>query len=192
MGTFTEIFDNNRYNLNTAVNKSNTWFQQQVTLLTAKRIQPLKLIQSEAERNKVKIIPGELYLFAYDAKHQDKLDYWDMFPLVFPFAKHPDGFTGLNLHYLPYRERIQLLNRLMQYKTNSAMDETTRLKYSWGLISSSSKFKNAAPCVHRYLNSHLQTPLKKIDAQDWATALMLPVERFVGANKRKVWSESLR
>jgi hypothetical protein len=115
-----------------------------------------------------------------------------MFPLVFPFKKMKDGFIGLNLHYLPYPMRIQLLERLMDFKTNSLMNENTRLKYSWNMIQGVSRFKIAEPCVHRYLADHLQSPMKKIDASDWATALLLPVEKFVGASKRTVWSDSLK
>jgi hypothetical protein len=192
MGTYTDVFNKNHYQLKDAVARSQTWFQQQSRLLGRQQIQPLRLIKSEPQRNARHIIPGEMYLFAYDAKTQDKLPYWDMFPLVFPFRKLQDGFIGLNMHYLPHALRARLLDRLMEFKTNSAMDETTRLRYSWSTIQGVSKFKIAEPCIHRYLTSHLQSPLKRIDSQDWTTALLLPVERFVGASKQQVWTESLR
>lgn len=192
MSTYSKIFQKNQYSIDVAATKSRTWFQQQARLLSAQQIQPLRLIQSNADRNVMRIVPGELYLFAYDPKHQDTLPHWDMFPLVFPFRKTKDGFIGLNLHYLPYQMRIVLLDRLMDFRTNSAMNETTRLKYSWSTIEGVSRFKIAEPCIHRYLNNHIQTPLKKIDSKDWTTALMLPVERFVGASKQTVWSESMR
>lgn len=192
MSIFSEVFEKNQIDLKTAVTKSRTWFQQQAALISRQQIAPLRLIRSEPERNVRRIIPGELYLFSYDAKTQDKLPYWDMFPLVFPFRKLKDGFIGLNMHYLPYAFRIRLLDRLMDFKTNKKMDETTRLRYSWGMIDGASRYKLAQPCVHRYLTNHIQSPMKKIDSQDWATAMMLPVERFVGANKQRVWTESLK
>ena len=190
--TFEQIFQNNKVNLASAAQKSRTWFDQQARLIAAQRIQPMSLIRSDSARNKSRIVPGELYLFQYDAKHHDTLPYWDMFPLVFPFSKTPDGFIGLNMHYLPYMYRIKLLDRLMQFKTSKNLTETTKLRYSWGTIAGVSKFKWAEPCVHRYLSSQVQSPYKKIDSGDWATALMLPVERFVGAQKLKVWNESLK
>lgn len=189
---YNDIFSKNQYDLKTAGAKSNSWFQQQARMLTRQQIVPLKLIQQDSKRNVMKIIPGELYLFMYDPKTQENLPYYDMFPLVFPFSKTNNGFIGLNMHYLPYGLRIRLLDRLMVFRTNAAMDETTRLKYSWATISGVSRFSLAQPCVHRYLMTQLQTPLKRIDAADWATAMMLPVERFVGANKSRVWAESLR
>jgi hypothetical protein len=192
MSTYTTIFEKNRYNLADAVGKSRTWFQQQAKLLSGQQIAPLRLINNDGDRNVSRVTPGELYLFAYDAKLQDKLDYWDMFPLVFPFRRLKDGFIGLNMHYLPYQYRIMLLDRLMDFKTNSKMNQHTRLKMSWDVINAASRYNWAQPCVHRYLINHIQTPMKKIESQDWATALMLPVERFVGASKQKVWTESMR
>lgn len=192
MSLYTETFQKNQYNLPQVVQKSKTWFQQQALLLSKQNIQPLKLIRSSPEKNVMKIIPGDLVLFMYDAKTQDKLQYWDMFPLVFPFRKLTDGFIGLNLHYLPYYMRARLLDRLMDFSTNQLMNENTRLRYKWSTISSVARYAAAFPCVHRYLLPHIQTPLKKIDSQDWTTALMLPVERFIGASKQRVWSESMR
>lgn len=161
-------------------------------ILAGKQIDPQRLIRTNAERNVVKIVPGELYLFNYDAKHKDTLPYWDTFPLVFPFRKMPDGFIGLNMHYLPYPIRIALLDKLTQFKTNTSMDETTRLKLSWGTLSALSTNLHVQSCVHRYLLPHVKSPLKRIESQDWATAMMLPVERFVGSTKQKVWKDSLR
>lgn len=192
MSLYSNIFTKNQVDLKTAVKQSQTWFQQQSFLLGRQRIIPLQLIKSEPQRNVNRIIPGEMYLFAYDAKTKDTLPYWDMYPLVFPFKKLKDGFIGLNMHYLPYAMRVRLLDRLMDFKTNSLLNDTTRLRYSWSTIQGVSRFKMAEPCVHRYLTNHIQSPLKKIDSNDWATALLLPVERFVGASKQRVWTESLK
>lgn len=192
MATYEQIFRKNHYDLRTATTKSRTWFDQQVRMLAGKQIVPQRLIRSNPERNVVRIVPGELYLFNYDAKHKDTLPYWDAFPLVFPFRKMPDGFIGLNMHYLPYPIRIRLLDKLTQFRSNTGIDETARLKLSWNVISGLSQTYLAESCVHRYLVDHIKSPLKRIDSQDWATAMMLPVERFVGATKQKVWKDSLR
>jgi hypothetical protein len=78
----------------------------------------------------------------------------------------------------------------MQFATNTKMDETTRIKYSWGVVSAASRFAAAKPCIKQYLTGHVKSPMRKINPSDWATALMLPVERFVGENKIAVWKES--
>jgi hypothetical protein len=70
------------------------------------------------------------------------------------------------------------------------MDSTTRIKYSWSLIAGVSKFKLAEPCIKHYLLPHVKTAFKKIDSNDWATAMLLPVERFSKSTKENVWKDS--
>ena len=94
------------------------------------------------------------------------------------------------MHYLPYDLRIYLLDALLTFKNNSRWDETTKLKYSWALIDGVSKYKAAQPCVKQYLNGHVKSQFRKVSSQDWATAMLLPVERFVGASKQQVWADS--
>lgn len=190
--TLLDVFERNQYNLPDAVKKSKGWFESQVTLLTKQNYTPQKVIAGQPDHLTTTLIPGNLYLYGYDPKMKKELPYYDKFPLVFPFRKTADGFLGLNMHYLPYHLRIQLLDRLMIFKTNNRLDETTRLKYSWATIDGVSKFNAAIPCVKQYLNGHVKTQFRKVDSADWATAMLLPVERFVGASKQEVWTESQR
>ena len=186
-----DIFDRYRTDPDIA-KKSKTWFNQQIVLMSRKSISPNQILRDQMNRSTQKIIPGRLYMFSYDAKTKETLPYYDQFPLVFPFRKTITGFVGLNLHYLPYALRILLLDRLMSFKTNNNMDETTKLKYSWSMIDGMSKFKLAQPCVKQYLKGHLRSGLIDVSSKNWTTAMMLPVERFVGASKQSVWSESIR
>ena len=190
MADLRNIFNQNQYQLADAAKKSKTWFQQQAKLLG--NVTPNKVMKSDPTSLKARVIPGKLYMFLYDPKTKDKLPYYDMFPLVFPFKKTPDGFIGLNMHYLPYQMRVMLLDKLMDFATNKQMSETTKLNYSWSMIDGVSRYRLAEPCVKRYLASHIKTSLKLIDANDWATAMLLPVEQFVGSSKQKVWQDSLR
>ena len=191
MDTYQRLFDKFRYDTNMRY-RSQAWFQQQVLLLSKERITPNKLLNNSPSQNKAAIIPGNLYLYGYDPKHKATLPYYDRYPLVFPFRRTQNGFIGLNMHYLPYNLRIALLDRLMVFKSNNRMDETTRLKYSWATIDGVSKFAAAQPCVKQYLNSHVRSQFRQIYSEDWATAMLLPVERFVGASKQQVWTESKR
>lgn len=187
--TYTKVFEKNKYDIRIA-RRSWAWFQGQVkNLADDPKINAPGLINARAEKNRQagSIVPGEMYLFRYDAKHKDTLPYWDQFPLIFPFRKVEDGFYGLNMHYLHYRIRIILLDRLMDFRTNSKLDERTKLKFSWQLISGLSRYELAKPTVHRYLTKHVKSPLKKIDSDDWVTAMMLPVESFQNASKEDVW-----
>lgn len=190
--TLQDVFERNKYDLLTSVKKSRSWFDNQVTLLTRQNLTPQKVLAGNPEQLTTTLVPGNLYMYGYDPKLKAELPYYDRFPLVFPFRKTATGFIGLNMHYLPYNLRIMLLDRLLVFKTNNRMDETTRLKYSWATIDGVSKFDAAIPCVKQYLSGHVKTQFRKVDAEDWATAMLLPVERFVGASKQEVWTESKR
>ncbi|CAB4125511.1 DNA end protector protein [uncultured Caudovirales phage] len=184
-----DLFEKNKFDRNIHL-KSTAWFDGQVLQLAKKRITPQQVIRNKPSNIKSSIIPGNLYMFLYDAKHKETLPYWDKFPLVFPFRATADGFYGLNLHYLPYRYRAILMDRLLMFKNNSKFDETTKLKYSWSMIAGMSKFEMAKPCVKQYLKTQVRSQFVKVDANDWTTALMLPVERFVGASKGVIWADS--
>jgi hypothetical protein len=188
--TLKDVFDQNKYDLLTSVKRSKSWFEGQVALLATKNITPQKVLKGDVSQLTTTITPGKLYMYAYDPKLKDELPYYDRFPLVFPFRKTQDGFIGLNMHYLPYDLRIKLLDALLVFKSNSRWDETTRLKYSWAMIDGVSKYAAAKPCVKQYLSSHVRSQFRQISAEDWATAMLLPVERFIGASKQQVWTDS--
>lgn len=185
-----DVFERNKYDLLTSVKKSRSWFDQQVNLLTRQNLTPNKVLAGDVDQLTTRVMPGHLYMFVYDPKLKKELPYYDRFPLVFPFAKTEGGFIGLNMHYLPYQLRIALLDNLLVFKNNSKIDETTRLKYSWQLIDGVSRYKAAQPCVKQYLMGHVRTQFRQVSSNDWATAMLLPVERFVGATKQEVWADS--
>ena len=188
--TLLDVFERNKYDLDTIARKSRGWFEQEVTQLTKQNITPNKVLEGGGNNNVSRIVPGHCYLFMYDPKLKKELPYYDRFPLVFPYNRTPDGFMGLNMHYLPYHLRIRLLDALIVFRTNNRMDEMTRIKYSWQLIDGISQFAAAKPCIKQYLIGHVRSPFRKIDSEDWATAMLLPVERFVGASRQEVWAES--
>lgn len=188
--TLLDVFEKNQYDLKTAVKKSRAWFEQQVLIMTRQQLTPQKVLNGNPEQLVTRIMPGHLYMFVYDPKTKAELPYYDRFPLVFPFRKTPDGFIGLNMHYLPYPLRITLLDNLLTYASNQRFDETTRLKYSWALIDGMSKYAAAKPCVKQYLVGHVRTQFRQVESSNWATAMLLPVERFVGASKQEIWADS--
>lgn len=188
--TLLDVFQKNQYDLKTAVKKSRAWFEQQVLIMTRQQLTPQRVLNGNPEQLVTKIIPGHLYMFVYDPKTKDTLPYYDRFPLVFPFRKTPDGFIGLNMHYLPYPLRITLLDNLLTFASNQRFDETTRLKYSWALIDGISRYAAAKPCVKQYLVGHVRTQFRQVESNNWATAMLLPVERFVGASKQEIWADS--
>ena len=118
---------------------------------------------------------GKLNMFFYDPKHKKTLPYYDTFPLVLPLETYSDGFLGLNLHYLPIPLRIKLLDGLVDYSNNTAFDETTRLVVNYKKLKN---IKLIRPTIHKYLSGHTKSQFRRIDADEWTIATLLPVQRF--------------
>ena len=166
------------------------WFREKVKQATSsarmQAVTPNQLIRRQPEDS---IALGKMFFHKYDPKWAKKLPYWDMYPLVFPFEKAPGGFYGLNLHYIPPRDRAILMDSLNKYATNDRYDRTTRLNLSYQLLK---RFGRAVPCVKRYLGDHVVSETVRIDADEWEIAIFLPVERFQKESARTVWKDSRR
>ena len=117
---------------------------------------------------------GALNMFIYDPKLKNKLPYYDTFPLVLPIERYRDGFLGINFHYLPYALRARLLSRLDPNANYSALKNVRLVK----------------PTLKRYLNSNVRSRFRKLEEEDFMTAIMLPVQRFKKSSESKVWSDS--
>ena len=126
----------------------------------------------------------------YDPKTKDTLPYYDKFPLVIPIERYPDGFLGLNLHYIHPKQRIILLDKLSEIATDNNFDANTRLRISYDYLSKASRMFEAKPCIKRYLFSHVQSRFLEITADEWDIAALLPVESFMKADKSKVFADS--
>ena len=46
------------------------------------------------------------------------------------------------------------------------------------------------PTLKRYLNSNVRSRFRKLEEEDFMTAIMLPVQRFKKSSESKVWSDS--
>jgi len=128
---------------------------------------------------------GRLNMFVYNPKYKDKLPYFDTFPLVLPIERYDNGFLGLNFHYLPYALRVRLLDRLDRFTRGSKDD--ARILASYRALKNINIVK---PTLKRYLNSKVRSRFRRIDSEDFLTALMLPVQRFRKSNVNKIWSDS--
>lgn len=132
---------------------------------------------------------GGMFHFIYDPKHKDTLPYYDKFPLVIPIEIYPDGFLGLNLHYLPPHLRAKLLDLLIEkYKRSSSAK--TYMAISYPILKSLTQAKMFEPCLHRYLKDHMRSSVVMVTADLWEEVAFLPTHQFRGATHREVWAES--
>ena len=152
--------------------------------------------QSDLQKAK-RLLEGRMYTFFYDAKTKKKLPYWDRFPLVIILDLREDGFTGLNLHYIPPRYRVRLLYELYKYvildDDDMAEEEMRmRIKMTYKLIDGISKLKMYKPCFKRYLTTQIEGRALEITPNYWDTMAMLPLAQWQKEKVRTVYSESIR
>lgn len=185
-----DVFEKNKYDLQTSFRKSKAWYEQQMVLLMKQGILPWTVMKGNPSQLTTKLLPGKMYMFFYDPLTKSKLPYFDRFPCVLLYKRSIYGFSGLNFHYLPYQMRVHLLYRLMQYKTNAKMDENTRIRFQWAAIKGVAKFAPAVPAFHNYNFAGLRSQFREIRAYDWTTAVILPVENFVKLSDDRVWDRS--
>jgi len=153
------------------IRKSANWYRKTVADL-GDRITARKLMSS----GKLNGIPsrGRLNMFFYDPKYKKVLPYYDRFPLVLPIETIPGGFMGLNFHYLRPLQRVSLLNRLQKF-ADGGMSKNTRIDASYDGI------KNigiARTTIKKYLFGHVRSSFLRVDFDEAALAVMLPVQQF--------------
>ena len=130
---------------------------------------------------------GLLNMFVYDPKLKEKLPYYDTFPLVLPIEEYKNGFLGINLHYLSMPMRLRLLDRLVDYSNNNKFDESTRLRVDYSKLKRVNLIK---PCLKRYLAGQVKSKFRKVEADEFMIATLLPVQRFKKQSDSHVFAKS--
>lgn len=168
--------------------KSRDWFYRKIRTLTG--VSPAKVLTDNSLVARSRPLIGRMFMFLYDPKHKETLPYYDKFPLILMVGPAKGGFYGLNLHYLPARQRALFFDRLYEYTNNKKLDETTRFRLSYDLLSSAAKLRAYAPCFKRYLYDHISSKTVEVLPNEWEIALFLPTESFVGSDKNKIWAKA--
>tara|TARA_Y100000996_G_scaffold97270_1_gene69771 strand:+ start:7493 stop:8125 length:633 start_codon:yes stop_codon:yes gene_type:complete len=190
-------------NIARASNKAIRWFRQKAKSV---RVSPKAIWAADRKRHKLsnlrRRLLGNMYMFFYDAETKDQLPYWDSFPLVIPIELTEDGFLGINFHYLDWRLRAVLMDRLgdLEREIPEAADKSEQSqkgKLDWRKIhyerlSQFARYKYFKPCLKRYKFANMKSRMIQVDRDEWDIALFLPIERFQNVRRSKVWAESRR
>ena len=75
----------------------------------------------------------------------------------------------------------------MDYSNNTAFDESTKLVVDYRKLK---KVRLIKPTIHKYLAGHVKSQFRRIDADEFTVATLLPVQRFKKATAKEVWSDS--
>jgi hypothetical protein len=102
-----------------------------------------------------RVFPGHLYFFEYKAE-TESLPYYDKYPLVYVFKVSGSEFYGANLHYINYKKRQIVIEKLQK-----------------DLIDIPKKI------IHKYLNKRCKSLFIDLAKDEWVTSIFLPVEDFV-------------
>jgi len=164
--------------------KSVSWYRSKIASLTD-NITAGKLMRS----GKLNQRPsgGRLNMFLYDPKTKNRLPYYDVFPLVLPLEPIRGGFLGLNFHYLPPMLRFRFLESLQAYASDTKLNASTRLDVSYDELK---KNKYTKPTIKKYLYSRALSNFLRININESATAVLLPVAQFRGARNSTVYKDS--
>lgn len=164
------------------------WFREKAK--SAGKVSESDILRGDTSRLKNRTTIGKMYFFMYDAKHKKTLPYYDKFPLIFPVGREKNGFTGINMHYLPLKLRAELMDALYDISNNQRYDDTTKLKLSYGILKSAENLTLFKPTFKRYLTNHVRSRFVEVHPTEWDIALWLNSEQFIGASKTKVWADS--
>ena len=192
MGLFTDILSSLPAEIESNSAEGLKWFSDAVQSMSRSKFKKINALRSEtyAENASDNII-GHMYMMFYDAKYKDVLPYYDRFPLVIPMQFTDNGFIGLNLHYIAPKYRAMLLEELYTLISDKEMDEQTRFKISYGLLKKVSRLRYGMPCVKRYLTTHIDGHLERVQPKHWSLVSQLPTARFgKGTNTLTVYKDS--
>lgn len=192
MGIFTDVLLSKPEDIESNSKEGIEWFKNTLQKMSRSKLKNQELLRRETTATNVRDdIIGHMFMFVYDALYKDVLPYYDRFPLVIPMDFTNNGFIGLNLHYIAPKYRAILLEELYNLISDDELDGQTRFKLSYGLISKVSRFRYGKPCVKRYLTSHIDGQLERVEPIHWSLVSQLPSARFgKGTNTLTVYKES--
>ena len=155
--------------------KSLTWYRGKVKSLmdnvTKNKLMRGKLFATPQ--------PNGLNFFRYNPKLASILPYYDVFPLVLPIQSAKGGFLGINFHYLPIPLRMKLF-------------ETLEKRDFQGDYRALKNVREIKPTIKHYLRSQMASKFLRLDEEEFAPAIFLPVQDFRKATVGTVHAASRR
>ena len=119
--------------------------------------------------------PGRMYQFGYNAKTAKTLQYWDKYPLMICLGVSGQHILGINLHYIPPKQRAEFLDIVMKYSSTKTTSNSTYLKINYSKIK---RHKWVPHMIKKYLFSHVVEVFQEIAPKDWGKAIQLPTQQF--------------
>ena len=87
--------------------------------------------------------------------------------------------------------RIAFMRKMMPYAIYDDNDEIKRIRITYDMLDSSSRFKEFRPCIKKYLYGRIRSRILKVEPNEWDIATYLPVQQFKKAKPLQVWQDSI-
>lgn len=161
-----------------SIRRSVTWFKNL-----------LKMFRRTGKAS-VKTLRGRLILMTYDPVTKDKLPYYDTQPLIFVVEVRSNYLLGINVHYLPPRERKVLVDGLMGFKED-ASDEQILMRMRYADIQSVVVSSQAKMLIKKYYTRRIKN-MMIVAPEEWDNVIQLPLYRFEKKSVNEVWAATKR
>jgi len=135
---------------------------------------------------------GKLMYFRYSPATGRELPYYDIFPLIIIVKEYDKYVKGLNLHYLPPEQRVELMTNLFNIITNVKFDSDTRFRLTYRYLQSLKQLRFFRPCIKSYRYSNIVTIPRVVKPAYWYRAIMLENAIWKKAAPAKIWQDSRR
>ena len=177
--------------------ESKKWFRKKLKSINKSSINRNRLLRDGLDpdfpfsHETMTPYPGKMYMFFYDPKGKDTLEYYDRFPLILLVDTFTGGFEGLNLHYLPINIRQKFFyGGLMNTLSDKKFDESTYFKISYDRLKSARSLKAFRPCFKKYLTSQVRGSIVLVPSEEWEMAIHLPTSDFAKKEEGYVHNKS--
>lgn len=119
---------------------------------------------------------GKMYTFAYEPIGQDRLPYWDRFPLVIVLEIRKHTIVGINVHYIPMKDRIKIFKKLLNSASTAGLSSRSKLNDAFSDIKKVNRYNYM---VKQYHGSGVRSNIYEIPGNEWGQAVTLPYSNFV-------------
>jgi len=170
--------------------ESQQWFDQLTAKINAPRKSTSKTSGFKNYRTTNAVMLGRVYAYKYDPKHRATLPFFDENPLVIPFAFKDGvggkkGFLGINLHFLPRRDRKNVMQFFIKQDTESVM-KSGEIPINYGMIKNNTRFALLKFCIRMYLLDHVRGMFYLVPQEDYIKVIDLYSGKYVGMSEHQI------
>jgi hypothetical protein len=84
------------------------------------------------------------------------------------------------------------MDALYKIASDKSYTDNMKLNLSYELLKGTAQLKWFAPCLKRYLDSHVQSQFMYVHPYEWDAVLFLPLAKFEKKSQEEVWKDSER